>query len=530
MLHRRRNIYLSRIIVPADLQHVLGRVEITRSLRTGDRREALLRLPLWEARVRTYLSLVRKHHATMIREQLDALTRQYLADTLEQIEKQLTLDWDEVALEAHQDDFIDEARRLSAGLARADYAPLLTEAEAALPEADEELVRRLARRFMEAKLEALEAGIKAINGEPLRAASLERLVPSAGANPLSLPDVAKPASLALSTVVAQYTESKRTTKSWSPRSAEHYAEMYATVVELLGDAPIASVTKEDIRRLGLSLANYPKNARKVFPGASAQEALARAADNAAVAKLSPRSVNAYQQAVRSLFRWAHDHDLITSNPATVLKDVKTRGTARDERHPFTASEIRAYFNQLQKDLQKGPWLYWIPAIMAYTGCRLGEAAQLRKDDIRLEGGIWVFDINDDHPGKRLKTDYSRRLVPIHSRLIELGILELQPASPDGFLWPPDMRTAKNPKDSPIDRLQKKLAHRLKRSGVKQDRTTSAHSFRHTLIARLKSESVPDYQIAEIVGHKHDSITTGRYGTVTDLTRLREVVERLQLPV
>lgn len=89
----------------------------------------------------------------------------------------------------------------------------------------------------------------------------------------------------------------------------------------------------------------------------------------------------------------------------------------------------------------------------------------------------------------LKTAYSRRLVPIHSRLIELGILELQPACPDGFMWPADTRTAKNPGESPIDRLQKKLAHRLKRSGVKQDKTTAAHSFRHTLIARLKSESI-----------------------------------------
>lgn len=259
VLHRRRNTYLSRIIVPADLQRVLGRVEITRSLRTGDRREALRRQPLWEAQVRTYLSLVRQHHATMTRAQLDALTRQYLERTLEEIEEQLALEWDEAALEAHQDDFIDEARRLSAGLARADYAPLLTEAEAALPNAEEEQVRRLARRFMEAKLEALEAGVKAINGEPLRAASLERLVPSATANPPSLPDIAKSTSPALSTVVARYAESKRATKSWSPRSAEHYAEIYATVVELLGDAPIASVTKDDIRRLGLSLTNYPRN-------------------------------------------------------------------------------------------------------------------------------------------------------------------------------------------------------------------------------------------------------------------------------
>lgn len=466
----------------------------------------------------------------MTRAQLDALTRQYLKRNLDEIEEQLAQEWDAASLEVHQDQLIDEARRLSSALARADYARFLPEAQAALPAGDDVLVRRLARRYMEAKLEVLEAGIKAIHGEPLQPAFVERYAASSTVNPESTSDRAAPPSPALSAVVAQYSESKRATKSWSARSAQHYADMYATIVELLADPPIRSVTKDDIRRLGLALTNYPKNAKKVLPGMSAQEALASAANNTAIAKLSPRSVNAYQQAVRSLFRWAHDHDLVDSNPATVLKDVKTHGTIREERHPFTDPEIRAYFSQLQKDLQAEPWLYWIPAIMAYTGCRLGEAAQLRKEDIRLEDGIWIFDINDDHPAKRLKTAYSRRLVPVHSRLIELGILELQPASPDGFLWPADMRTAKNQEDSPIDRLQKKLAHRLKRSGVKQDKTTGAHSFRHTLIARLKSESIPDYQIAEIVGHKHDSITTGRYGSVTDLRRLKDVMERLQLPV
>jgi integrase len=530
VLHRRGNSFVSRIVVPADLQGAIGRQEITRSLRTGDRREAIRRLPLWESHVRTYLSLVRKHHATMTRAQLDALTRRYLERSLDEIEEQLALEWDEVGLEVHQDDLIDQARQLSARLARADYAPFLPEAQAVLPGADEVLVRRLARRFMEAKLKVLEAGIRAINGEPLRVESMDHLAPNATAAPAVEPDGTRPASPTLSAVVAQYSESKVATNNWSARSAEHYADMYGTIVELLGDPPIASVTKDDIRRLGLSLTNFPKNAKKVFPGTSAREALARAADSPSVAKLSPRSVNAYQQAVRSVFRWAHDHDLIATNPATVLKDVKTRGTARDERHPFTDAEIRAYFDRLREDLPREPWLYWIPAIMAYTGCRLGEAAQLRKSDIRLEGEIWVLDINGDHPDKRLKTDYSRRLVPVHSRLIELGVLELQPSTSDGFLWPAQTRLAKNPEDSPVDRLQKKLATRLKSAGIKHDRKTGAHSFRHTVTARLKSASVPDYQIAEILGHKNDSITTGRYGTVTDLERLRQVIELLNLPV
>lgn len=527
MLHRRRATYLSRIIVPTTLRRAVGRVEITRSLRTGDRREANTRLALWEAHVRTYLSLVQQHHATMTRAQLDALTRHYLERSLDEIESRLALDWDQAGLEEHRFDLMDQYHQLRAGLASADLGSFLSEAEAFLPAGDEGALRRLARRLMEAKLEAVEAELRATEGEPLNLPSLERLE-----RPASPTSVAPnpPSSPRLSEVVERYSEGKRTTETWDDRTADQYSEQYATIVALLGDRPIHEVTKEDIRRLGLALTQYPKNAKKVLPGLSPREALARAVSDDRIERLSPRSVNAYQQAARSLFRWAHQHDLIPANPGIVLSDVKTKGTAREERLPFTDEDLQLYFAELRKELQKEPCLFWIAAIMAYTGCRLGEVAQLRNDDLRQEQGIWVIDINSDHPGKRLKTEYSRRLVPIHSRLIELGLLDLAQATDDGFLWPEPMRTPRRTAQSPIDRLQRRLATRLARAGINHPKKTAAHSFRHTVAARLKSASVPDYQIAEILGHKNDSMSTGRYGSTTDLSKLRHVIDKLTLPV
>ena len=43
-------------------------------------------------------------------------------------------------------------------------------------------------------------------------------------------------------------------------------------------------------------------------------------------------------------------------------------------------------------------------------------------DVRREGEIWVIDINA-HGDKRLKTESSARLVPIHPQLIGLGWLD-----------------------------------------------------------------------------------------------------------
>ena len=60
---------------------------------------------------------------------------------------------------------------------------------------------------------------------------------------------------------------------------------------------------------------------------------------------------------------------------------------------------------------------------AVYGARLNEIAQIHFADIREVDGLWCFDLNDDDDTKKLKTDASRRLVPMHSRLIELGMLD-----------------------------------------------------------------------------------------------------------
>ncbi len=53
-----------------------------------------------------------------------------------------------------------------------------------------------------------------------------------------------------------------------------------------------------------------------------------------------------------------------------------------------------------------------------------EILQLYLEDIYEKEGIWAFDLNENHSDKKLKTPQSRRLVPLHNKLIELGLLEL----------------------------------------------------------------------------------------------------------
>ncbi|MGF1699615.1 hypothetical protein L4D09_04770 [Photobacterium makurazakiensis] len=58
----------------------------------------------------------------------------------------------------------------------------------------------------------------------------------------------------------------------------------------------------------------------------------------------------------------------------------------------------------------------------FTGARLNELCQLYKADLFQIENTWVIQINDKFEGQRLKNAFSRRLIPIHPKLIELGFL------------------------------------------------------------------------------------------------------------
>jgi integrase len=60
---------------------------------------------------------------------------------------------------------------------------------------------------------------------------------------------------------------------------------------------------------------------------------------------------------------------------------------------------------------------WVPWLCAYTGARVGEIAQLRKQDVRWVDGHYVIHITPE-PGT-VKTDEPRDVV-LHSHLIQRG--------------------------------------------------------------------------------------------------------------
>jgi integrase len=246
-----------------------------------------------------------------------------------------------------------------------------------------------------------------------------------------------------------------------------------------------------------------------------------------VPRLEARSVNKFYQQTRSLFAWAVEHDHIKKSPATILRDV-AEGRPQDARRAFDDVDVQNLFRFIE-DARPEPYGVWIPRIMAFTGCRMGEAAQLRKADVREQDGLWVFDFNDDAPEKSLKTEGSARVVPVHPRLLELGLADFVRASEVGFLFPERVRHTERATRGNMDRLSKQLNGWLRKAGV-VDEKKKFQSFRGTFATRLKNAGVHEHHIAELLGHENDNITTGRYGKKSELSTLLAAVSKLTLPV
>lgn len=313
-------------------------------------------------------------------------------------------------------------------------------------------------------------------------------------------------------------------------------------VELNGDRPITSYTKDHMRAFKRALKDCPRNAAKLYPGKKLPEVL-RLAREDGNPKLSVASINNKLSMMSKFGQWLEEN--VAGVQADSFKTTLLARTKRESMPPFTLDQMRAILNanafvgaESSRDYSRPgsfkfrDWHFWIPLIAAFTGARLNELAQLRVDDIRQDDGIWVFDISDEAEEASLKTKQSKRRIPVHPQLIELGVLAYRDhAIAKAWTWlfepiKPDINGRRS------TRAGSWFRKFLTRIGVKGDELGGAHRFRHTLADRLRAAGVDDYDIALVLGHKVDvARMTTQYGRTVSMTleRRLEVLSKATYP-
>jgi len=228
-----------------------------------------------------------------------------------------------------------------------------------------------------------------------------------------------------------------------------------------------------------------------------------------------RTLEFYLGRAKAFFNYAKQYkylDKSTDNPVEGLmpKDTRRKDTLRDV---FDREDLEKLFcnsKEYSEDKHTKAENFWIPLIALFTGCRREEICQLYVEDVKEVNGVWVLDINEDAPDKRIKTG-DARLVPLHPFLVrDLRFIEYV-----NSIKGKEVRVFHK-----LKRIKHKYGHSLgnwfgkfkKRCGIVAPPGKKVfHSFRHTIINHLLQKDVQVHVIKQLVGHSDKSITTGLYG-------------------
>jgi integrase len=230
--------------------------------------------------------------------------------------------------------------------------------------------------------------------------------------------------------------------------------------------------------------------------------------------------------------------------ALTVEGIKYTGDRKERDHaqrPFKQSELErlfcgAEYQQFAADPTQHH-CYWLPLIGLYTGARINEVCQLNPQcDIRQEHGIWVFDIteaseSDARVKKSVKNKPSRRLLPIHSQLINLGLLayvKSRKESGDKLLFPMWAPSAAGRAAALAERWFRKLLSDLGlRDETPKARLVGFHAFRSTLLNRALNLGVTNAYT--LTGHSspHVSGVVGGYQGDVDLAVKQQLMEKIR---
>ena len=332
--------------------------------------------------------------------------------------------------------------------------------------------------------------------------------------------LSKHQSTSISVGIDKFISEKYKLTSKSEMMMRTHIEM---LIEEFGDISLGKLDrgmcvkfKDDIRKL-------PRNRSKIqqYRNLDFHEQVSLNVDEKD--RISTTTVNNILGYVSSFMKWSRINGFVEVNFFEGMK-LKKQIRQRDERDRFTEKELKKIFqkhNYIEfTEVENHKYSnYWTPLISVFSGMRLNEICSLYLDNIiqdKVNGRkkIWCFNILEepDRPDKHLKTLSSKRVVPIHDTLIDLGFIEfvelLKKRHTNRQRLFQELKYGEGSYIRNVSYFFNKKY--LPLLGLKTDKK-NFHSIRHTVVDHLKQRLVDISFINELVGHHHGNIDLDRYG-------------------
>jgi integrase len=245
--------------------------------------------------------------------------------------------------------------------------------------------------------------------------------------------------------------------------------------------------------------------------------------NTFVEKLRKRGITAqtisnYVYQIKPVFDTAiREFELSILNPFESLTIVGKDIEKPQERLPYSHDELTAIWRRCREvDDQRR----WAISMLSDTGARQAEIVGLRKDDVLLGGPVPYILIRPNQ-NRRLKNPQSERKVPLVGEALWGAQRAMTSEGENLFpVFQPKRTGAEFNANTASTALNKWLKEsRLAKAGQ------GLHSFRHTLVDRLREAGVPKDVREQIGGWKSQGLSES-YGQGFSLMRLHEAMLRL----
>jgi integrase len=254
-------------------------------------------------------------------------------------------------------------------------------------------------------------------------------------------DPAKPVSVTFDEVCMMFWQEKELDyklNKVSKKRSEKIQSIILILKEIIGEKrPVSMIDDDIVQLVRQKVARIPTNKTKKYPNISLDEAIARS-EKEGRGSLATLTQAMYLGVFRDVLKLARRKKLLSYIPDDDIKPLKKETLSADKKRlPWTSDQIKSFFegkfyqscaDGAIKPYSKGDksWRFWMPLIMLYCGARPNEIAQLHIEDLKqTKTGTWylnITDIGDDEEVKTLKTESSRRRIPVHTELIKFGFL------------------------------------------------------------------------------------------------------------
>lgn len=538
-LLRRPSGYYFRFAFPAHLRPLLG-CEVRRALCTADVREARRKASALAATVSRFCEQLkqqglREDMRDELRQRLDAHLRDELRMVESHVATRPATTSEAASIEAETVETV--AGEMREALHCRDYtsaekqADILAENWRLDPPMDPQEFRQFCRELLKVNIQLTEHQALVLR-EGTADEDLLSPTPSAQTRQPEQPSVhKKPDGPRFSELLPKYLR-ERTAKGLKDSARHEYEQDLGLWVAVTGDPPISeeTITPDLMLEAVEKVKRLPPNRNKgTKKGKTLDELLAMG--------LEPISDNTYRKYMTRLsefFNWVVQRRHMSYSPIKGLMPRK-QGDAHDERGAYADSELQRlfdpalYLTATDPREKRTPYRYWVPLLAMMTGARLGEVAGLMVNDLaQTPDGTWIAHFRDNDQGRSLKNGNSRRTVPLHPRIIELGfpeyVAELQRMGHQQLF--PDV----TPYRGSWSHHPSNWFGRYKKKAGITEKGKAQHAFRHTLVTRLHHARLRESEIAQMVGHARQGETMGRYAKDLPPELLAALTTALDYPI